>query len=169
MAGADDAGLVDHLTRLVNDVYVDAERGLWRDGATRTTAPELAALIRAGEIAVALRHDTIAGSVRMHDVADDVGEFGMLVAAPDQRGTGLGRELVAFAERRAREHGLRAMQLELLTPRVWDHPAKQVLRAWYRRIGYRPIRTGAIGDRYPHLADLLATPSDLTVYEKPLR
>jgi hypothetical protein len=36
-AAGDDAGLVDHLTRLVNDVYVDAERGLWRDGAARTT------------------------------------------------------------------------------------------------------------------------------------
>jgi hypothetical protein len=93
----------------------------------------------------------------------------MLVAAPDGRGTGVGRELVAFAERRARERGLRAMQLELLTPRGWDHPAKEVLKAWYGRIGYRPVRTGTIGGAYPHLAELLATPCDLTVYVKPLR
>jgi uncharacterized membrane-anchored protein len=52
-AAVNDAGLVDHLTGLVNDVYATAESGLWRNGATRTTASELAELIRAGEIAVA--------------------------------------------------------------------------------------------------------------------
>ena len=54
-AVADDARLVDQLTGLVNDVYATAESGLWRDGTTRTTASELAELIRAGEIAVAAR------------------------------------------------------------------------------------------------------------------
>ena len=54
-AAVDDARLVDHLTGLINDVYEVAERGLWRDGATRTTASELAELIRAGQIAVATR------------------------------------------------------------------------------------------------------------------
>jgi hypothetical protein len=39
-AAGDDARLVDWLTRLINDVYAVAERGLWRDGATRTTASE---------------------------------------------------------------------------------------------------------------------------------
>ena len=45
---ADDAGLVKRLTDLVNEVYDTAERGLWREGATRTTTGELAALIREG-------------------------------------------------------------------------------------------------------------------------
>ena len=85
---------------------------------------------------------SIVGSVRVHDVADDASEFGMLVAAPDQRGTGIGRALLDFAERRSRERGLRAMQLELLVPRGWRHPSKEFLRAWYGRRGYRLIRTG---------------------------
>jgi hypothetical protein len=36
-AASRDAGLVEELTGLINDVYATAERGLWRDGATRTT------------------------------------------------------------------------------------------------------------------------------------
>jgi hypothetical protein len=48
-----DARLVERLTGLINGVYATAERGLWRDGATRTTAPELAELIAAHQIAVA--------------------------------------------------------------------------------------------------------------------
>ena len=48
-------GLVDHLTRLINEVFRTAESGLWRDGATRTTASELTELIAARQIAVAWR------------------------------------------------------------------------------------------------------------------
>jgi GNAT superfamily N-acetyltransferase len=168
-ADSRDARLVDHVTSLVNHVYATAESGLWRDGAPRTTAAELAELIRAEQIAVATRHGQIAGSVRLHDVADDLSEFGMLVAAPDHRGTGVGRALVAFAEEHSRERGLRAIQLELLVPRAWRHPSKEFLKAWYGRLGYRPVRTGSIDDAHPHLAPLLATPCDLDVYEKPLR
>ena len=67
----------------------------------------------------------------------------MLVAAPEQRGTGVGRALVDFAERHSRERGLRAIQLELLVPRAWRHPSKEFLKAWYGRSGYRLIRTTA--------------------------
>jgi GNAT superfamily N-acetyltransferase len=168
-ADSRDARLVDQVTSLVNDVYASAESGLWRDGAPRTTAAELAELIRAEQIAVATRHGQIAGSVRLHDVAEDLSEFGMLVAAPDHRGTGVGRALVAFAEEHSRERGLRAIQLELLVPRAWRHPSKEFLKAWYGRLGYRPVRTGSIDDAHPHLAPLLATPCDLDVYEKPLQ
>ena len=60
------------------------------------------------------------------------------------------------------------MQLELLVPRAWSHPAKVFLDDWYTRIGYRPVRTGTVQESYPHLAPLLATPCDLVVYHKPL-
>src|SRR3954463_11676919 len=160
-ADSRDARLVERLADLINRVYAVAEEGLWVDGAMRTTPDELAELIAAGEVAVARRDGEIAGSVRIRDVADDASEFGMLVAGFEQRGTGVGRALVEFAERRTRERGRRAMQLELLVPREWAHPSKELLKAWYGRIGYRVIRTGSMSDAYPHLAPLLATPCDL--------
>jgi GNAT superfamily N-acetyltransferase len=168
-ADSRDTRLVDQLAGLINDVYEVAESGLWCDGATRTTASELAELIRAQQIAVATRPDQIAGAVRIHDVGDDASEFGMLVSAPEHRSTGVGRALVAFAEQRSRERGLRAIQLELLLPRTWQHPSKEFLKAWYGRIGYRQVRTTSIDDAHAHLAPLLATPCDLAVYEKPLQ
>jgi GNAT superfamily N-acetyltransferase len=164
-----DARLVDELTGLINRVYATAESGLWRDGTTRTTADELAELIAARQIAVADRDGQLAGAVRIHDVADDASEFGMLVAAPDQRGTGVGRALLAFAERHSRERGLRAIQLELLVPRTWRHPSKEFLKAWYGRRGYQLIRTTTIDEAHPHLTPLLATPCHVEVREKPLQ
>jgi len=118
---------------------------------------------------VAARDGRIAGAVRIHDVAADTSEFGMLASAPDQRGHGVGGALIGFAERRAGERGLRAMRLELLVPRAWRHPSKEFLKAWYGRLGYRLVRTTQLDDGHPHLAPLLATPCDLEVHEKPLR
>ncbi|HEY6691399.1 MAG TPA: GNAT family N-acetyltransferase [Solirubrobacteraceae bacterium] len=167
-AAGGDAGLVEQLTDLINGVYATAEHGLWRDGATRTTPSELAGLIEAREIAVATVGGRLVGAVRVQAISDATGEFGMLVADPEYRGIGVGRALIAFAERHSRDRGLRAMQLELLVPRTWRHPSKVFLDDWYRRIGYRVIRTISLDDMYAELSPLLATPCELVVYEKPL-
>lgn len=163
-----DTGLANEIAGLVNRVYAEAEAGLWVDGASRTTEAEVAGLIDAGEIAVAQTEDRVVGSVRIQQLDDGLGEFGMLVAAPDQRGTGLGRELVRFAEQWARSHGLAAMQLELLVPRTWKHPVKEFLRGWYTRIGYQVVRTGDLNADFPHLVPHLACPCDFLIFRKDL-
>lgn len=167
---ADDAALVERLTGLVNEVYAASETGLWNDGASRTTAAEIAGFVRAGEIAVArLGPDgEVVGCARIQRWDDTTGEFGMLAANPDHRGAGVGRALVRFAEERSRGEGRSTMRLELLVPRTWTHPAKAFLAQWYERSGYRVIRRGTIDEDYPHLAPLLATPCDFLIWHKQL-
>jgi len=167
-AAAPDGGLVGEIADLVNRVYAVAEAGLWVDGALRTTAAEMAQLVADGEIAVARSDGRLVGGVRIQLLDGGVGEFGMLVAAPDRRGEGIGRELIGFAEGLSRGRGCTVMQLELLVPRAWTHPTKEFLHAWYTRIGYRPVRSGAIDESYPHLAPLLATPCAFVIYHKRL-
>jgi GNAT superfamily N-acetyltransferase len=167
-AAAADADLVAQLTDLVNRVYATAEAGLWVDGATRTTPAEMAQLIAAGEIALARVDGDVVGSVRLRHLDSGAGELGMLVADPDRRNEGIGRDLVRFAEGLTRQRGLAVMQLELLVPREWTHPTKELLHAWYTRIGYRPVRTGCIDESHPQLAPLLATPCDFVIYHKEL-
>jgi GNAT superfamily N-acetyltransferase len=165
---SDDGSVVEQVSKLVNTVYRTAESGMWRDGTTRTTPAEVATLIDAGQIAVVIRSGLIVGSIYMHDIAHDATEFGMLAADPDHRGTGIGRALVDFAESAARRRGHRAMQLELLVPREWQHPSKEFLKAWYGRRGYRVVRTTTLDADHPSLAPLLVTPCDFWVYEKSL-
>jgi GNAT superfamily N-acetyltransferase len=162
------SGDAEPLAALINRVYADAERGLWREGAARTDEVSVAGLIKAGELAVARPDGAIAGCVRLQVLSPGLGEFGMLVAAPEQRGRGVGRELVAFAEQWARGLELSRMQLELLVPRGWDHPVKEFLRAWYTRIGYRQVRTARLDEAYPELLPLLATPCDFLIFHKDL-
>ncbi len=165
---ATDIGLVAEITDLVNRVYVVAEEGLWVDGATRTTEHEMATLIRTEQVAVARSDGRLAGAVRVQQLDSGEAEFGMLVAAPEQRGTGIGRELVHFAEHWGRARDRTSMQLELLVPRTWSHPVKEFLRDWYTRTGYRVVRTGSLDEAYPELVAQLATPCDFVVYQKDL-
>ncbi|WP_232534892.1 GNAT family N-acetyltransferase [Nocardia terpenica] len=167
---AGDTALVAELTDLVNRVYEVAEEGLWRDGASRTTTSELAGMIADGTVAVARDgDDRVVGAARIQQLADGIGEFGMLVCAPEQRGTGIGRALVDFAERHCVEQGARTVQLELLVPRGWAHPVKEFLRGWYLRLGYVLERKGELEEDYPHLVPLLATPCDFLIFHKPVR
>jgi len=165
---ADDAALVAAITELINGVYVIAEAGLWVDGARRTDAREIAELIRWEELVVARIGGRLVGVVRVHALDAGTAEFGMLAADPARRGVGIGRALVAFAEGWAAERGFARMQLELLVPTSWQHPSKQLLHDWYSRIGYRVVKTGALGELYPELEPLLATTCDLVVYRKAL-
>ena len=167
-AAASDAALAREVAELVNRVYTTAEEGLWIEGATRTTAAETAGMIADGQIAVARMDGVMVGAVRIQELDARTGELGMLVADPDRRGVGIGRDLITFAEQLSRQRGHVVMELEVLVPREWKHPTKEFLHAWYTRIGYRPVRSGTIDERYPHLAPLLATPCDFVIYHKKL-
>jgi GNAT superfamily N-acetyltransferase len=154
---AGDGAAVAALTRLVNDAYALGEVGLWLDGAARVVSEEMAGLIRDGEVAVATAGGRLAGCVRVQQLDERTGELGMLAATSDHRGTGIGRRLVAYAEELSAGRGLDTMQLELLVP-----------TGWHTRLGYRVVRRGSLGDDYPHLVPLLATPCDLRIYHRPL-
>lgn len=165
---ADDVALTTELADLINGVYAVAEDGLWLDGAARTTVELVTELVRAGQIAVAQVAGRIVGCVRVQLLGDGVGEFGMLAVMSNRRGTGVGRELVRFAERTAKRERCDTMQLEVLVPRDWSHPSKEFLTDWYARSGYKLARVGAIEESYPDLAPLLATPCDYMIYRKTL-
>jgi GNAT superfamily N-acetyltransferase len=166
-AGSEDP-VMAQLADLINQVYAVAEDGLWLTGAHRTTVEEVVSLTKAGQIAVARLAGRIVGCVRVQALDGDTGEFGMLAADPAHRGTGIGRELVRFAEQKCRADGHTAMQLEILVPRTWSHPSKEFLIGWYTRIGYRVLRSETIDKTYPELASLLATTCDFVLYSKDL-
>lgn len=167
-SAASDAVLVMALTDLINEVYVVAEKGLWGDGATRTTREETVALIRAEQIVVARLGGSLVGGIRVRRLNAETAEFGMLAADPAHRGIGVGRELVRHAEQWGREQGCTRMQLELLKPRGWSHPSKEFLAEWYGRMGYEVMGAGTAEETYPDLAPLLAVPCDFVICRKDL-
>lgn len=166
---ADDERLVSELVRLINSAYAAGEAGLWLEGAPRTDDAEIAAAIRGEGMLVATVEGRIVGCGGLRPVDTTTTDLGLVSAAPEVQGSGVGRQLLQTAEGLARERGTATMQLQLLVPRDGTHPAKERLRQWYLRLGYRIERSVPFEEAVPHAAPSLATPCDILVFRKPFR
>ncbi|KAI0458615.1 hypothetical protein F5B21DRAFT_399204 [Xylaria acuta] len=205
---ASDGALVANLTRLVNGVYGEAEGTIYKTAFERTSAPQIEAYLRAGELAVAFLRSTdddddddddddgnhekvdsrssapegittptprgkklvvVVGCVFVKKLSPTTGGFGMLAVDPTYRGTGLGRDLVRFAEERCRRDlGLAVVRLELLVPMHFEHVGKARLQAWYTRLGYVMTGLHDFGETHPRLNAALAGPTEYRIFEKRL-
>ena len=165
---ARDEVLVDGLVRVVNAAYAIGEAGLWLEGTKRTGPGEIAEAIRGSGILAATAEDGVVGCAYVRPLEPGMADLGLVSAAPERWGSGVGRELVRSAEVLMRSRGVTTMQLELLVPKEWVHPEKERLRAWYTRLGYRIVRPAPFEQVAAHLAPQLATPCEFLIFRKPL-
>jgi GNAT superfamily N-acetyltransferase len=169
---AENADLVDFITKSINAIYLSAEADFWKDAFIRTNPGQVQDFIRSGLLALAWRAHSdqsnpqdIIGCVY---VKHSTGEFGMLCCDPKARGTGVGRKLLQFAEDDVRREGGRVMRLEVLQGKRWTHEFKQRLEDWYMRNGYVLERVEEFDVKFPELATLLARPAVARCYRKEL-
>jgi GNAT superfamily N-acetyltransferase len=154
---------VAEVVRIINAAYDRGEAGIWQPGWRRTEREPVEQEVAAGEIVVARDGGGVVGSVRVRRIADDTAEFGLLAVDGGALGRGVGRALIAYAER---IFPVASMELELLVPHA-PHAHKQRLHEWYSRLGYREYRRRDFAAVY--VAELLAGPADLVSYRKTLR
>ncbi len=164
---ARDEAFVAEVADLINAAYAVGEAGLWVEGTKRTGPAEMAEAIRSGGVLAAAREDELVGCAYVRPLEPGTADLGLVSAALDQWGTGVGRELVGSAEDLVRSRGVTTMQLELLVPIGSVHPEKERLRGWYTRLGYRVIRSAPFEDLAPaRLATRLAVPCEFLVFRK---
>jgi GNAT superfamily N-acetyltransferase len=165
---AGDTLLVGELVRVVNSAYAVGEAGLWLEGTARTAPDEIATAIRSGGMLAATLEGRLVGCAYVRPLDAATADLGLISAAPDRWGSGIGRELVRYAEELMRSRGMTTMQLELLVPKGWVHPHKKRLRSWYTCLGYQIIRSAPFEHVAAHLASRLAAPCEFLIFRKPL-
>jgi GNAT superfamily N-acetyltransferase len=165
---AGDEALVEALARIVNAAYEVGEAGLWLEGSTRVAPSEIAAAIRGGGMLAATLDGRLVGCAYVRPLEEGMADLGLISAAPEQWGSGIGRDLVGAAEQLMRARGVRTMQLELLVPKGWVHPEKDRLCRWYTRLGYRVVRSARFEQVAAHLASRLAVPCEFLIFHKTL-
>jgi ribosomal protein S18 acetylase RimI-like enzyme len=132
------------LTDLVNRAY--AIEVFFVDGP-RTTADEIATLIRAGELLVLDHAGGLGAAVLVRGPGEPDGAglagsspggssayFGMLSVVPELQGRGLGRQIVQLVEATAEAAGATSMRLRVINLR-------DELVRWYHSLGYRELAT----------------------------
>ena len=103
-------------------------------GGSRVTVDQVAAWIVQSpqSMLVARESGQLIGSVHLTNLRRDVGEISLLAIRPSRQDGGLGRVLLAAAERHLVNHwNCRIAELTVLSPRP-------ELESWYERRGYRP-------------------------------
>lgn len=158
----------NRLHSLINQVYSEAEDGMWLENSSRVTKEEVQEMLENKELILAISDDKIVGSLKKLVIDPTTCEFGILVADKTYRGQKIGSSLVNTFESWATNVGYKTLQLTLLTPRDWKQPSKEFLKKWYSRIGYTPERPESFNQRYPHRAHEMATKCDFTVWKKEL-
>ena len=157
---------IERIVELVNDVYNDAENGMWKINDGRVNNQIARKLLEEKKLILAEIDDKIVGSLLYNPMKNETCEFGMLVADRLYRSKGIGSALVTTIETWALNNGFNTMRLELLTPRTWDHPSKEFLKDWYTRLGYKPQHTVPFEEKYPSRINDMATECDFTVWLK---
>ncbi|MFI6982304.1 GNAT family N-acetyltransferase [Embleya sp. NPDC050154] len=139
-----DASHIPALVELVESAYRgDESRRGWTTEASllegqRTDADAVAAVVDGADSVmwIAERDGVLLGCCQLERRADSVAYFGMFAIRPGRQGGGLGRSLLAEAERVAvRLWGAERMQMTVIRQR-------EELIAWYERRGF--ARTGVL-------------------------
>jgi ribosomal protein S18 acetylase RimI-like enzyme len=163
---------ISRLVEMINEAYDKSEHGMWKVEGFRTDRKEVEDLVTSGRLLVAKGGppggESICGCVKIDQIDDSTGGLGMLVVDSQSQGQGLGRKLVEAAEERAQRQGHRQMQLEVLAPKTWKHPSKEISKAWYARMGYAPQSTRCFEEDHPKVIPILATKCDFTIWKKTL-
>jgi ribosomal protein S18 acetylase RimI-like enzyme len=165
---ASSESLASEVAEIINAAYAVGEDGLWVEGTTRTDPEKVAGMIRSGGVLVAMRDGEVVGCASVRPLDASTAELGFISSRPENWGGGIGRQLVRGAEELMRSRGATEMQLELLVPKEGVHPAKERLRDWYERLGYRVVRTAPFEEIATHPADDLAKPCEFLIFRKPL-
>lgn len=161
---------VDRIVALVNDAYRGASKtpgwthetelltGLRVDAASVT-----AMLAPADSTVLVMRHERrVAGCVALERLDDDTWYLSMLAVDPERQADGVGKAIMAGAERFAHERGGQRMKISVINLR-------EPLIAWYERQGY--VRTGSV-EPFPYGDPTVGTPLRddlaLVILNKPL-
>jgi ribosomal protein S18 acetylase RimI-like enzyme len=132
-ARLEDAAVIGDLVRVSYAKYVER---LGREPAPMLE--DYAALIEAGEVWVLVEGEEVLGVLVMRGAEDHLFVDNVAVA-PGHQGRGLGRELVAFAEQKARREGLGEIRL-YTNEKMWENLAV------YEKLGFEETGRGLDGD-----------------------
>ncbi|GAM89570.1 hypothetical protein ANO11243_076090 [Dothideomycetidae sp. 11243] len=153
-----DPQVISCCVKIINDVYREAEEGIWRPGIVRMDEPEMKRWCDANEVCVAVTNSDnqqlkIVGVMRVRKLSEREVEFGPLAVLPAHRRGGLGRRLVEYAENLAKSTGAGRTSMRMLIPRTRPHEGKQVLRKWYEAQGYRFVQQKPVAPSMEHRYD----------------
>lgn len=156
------------LISMVNDVYYSSEREFWTEGYYRLTDSDFDNYLSNNWLYVYVDGTGLIGCVLLKQEEPKVSSFSMLVCHPNHRKKGIGNQLVNFVTDTSIKRGNTTMNLEILSPKHWEHKEKVFLKRWYTDMGYKLIREVDFKDYYPDHMAFMRCELIFSLYKKKL-
>ena len=137
---------LDRAYEILIYAYAQTEIEIWGENYSRISRNEYEDLIQKGEVYFSFDGNSVNGCIQISSVDDTTFSFGLLAVDFNQKGKGIGRELIAFVENVARNNGGEKMILEILKPAKIEVEFKNILHKWYTRLGYQYEETKSFLD-----------------------
>ena len=144
---------VDSIVRLINTAFLVEQFFIERD---RTNAETIRDLMKKGKFLLVEEGPNLVASVYV-ELRGERGYFGMLSVEPSRQRLGVGRQLIAAAEKYFRDAKCNFCDLKIVNVRTELHTL-------YRRLGYEETGTAAYDDPVP-----TKMPVHFIAMSKPLR
>lgn len=158
----------ERLFNIIRIAYAETEKEVWGEGYVRMSREELKQHIETDQILIALINGEIVGGIRYYEKSPRSWTFGLLGAAFEHKGKGVGRALIQEAENRAMAKGAKEMDIEILRATSIETEFKTQLAQWYQRLGYEFSGTKGVMEVYdnPEKWAKLVNPSHFDCYLK---
>ncbi|MEM9719847.1 MAG: GNAT family N-acetyltransferase [Bacteroidota bacterium] len=156
------------LTQLINEAYALTEGPMFRENYVRTNAGEIEKKFEKHTLLGAWVKEVIVGGVYVEKLTDGISTFGMLAVDPAYMGLGIGKQLVQAAEERSLELGCSHMKIEIVRSHKISMPHKDVLHAWYQRMGYEFLGESSIESIYPNIIPDIIHEGVIQLFQKSL-
>ena len=184
-----------HTTAIINTAYSAPATTLLKPHNPRTNTTEVQTWLESGNFYLAFpappNNDNTTshsppqqvdpvpvGTIRLTPLTPQISEIGILTVDPDFRSSGLGRELIAFAEGLAVKDGVGRVRIEVPAPRTnaqglavvssGKKKKRKYLRAWYEGLGYEFVGKRTLGESVPGLVQAFEEEVEILVLEKGL-
>lgn len=129
---------VDAIVRVINTAFLVEQFFIERD---RTTPETVRSLLKSGKFLLAEDGSNLVACIYV-ELRGEHGYFGMLSVGPSYQRMGVGRQLVAAAEKYFRDAGCRFSDLKIVNVRT-------KLQILYRQLGYFETGTAPYDDPTP--------------------
>lgn len=159
------------LYEIIIIAYRETEKEVWGENYVRITLEEFKELIKLGEILIARnKENKVVGGIRCFHLREKTWSFSLLGADFNEKGKGIGRELIKAVEERAKANDGDTVNIEILRAKDIDTEFKLRLSSWYQRLGYEYVKAVDVFEVYdnPEKWARLVNHSVFDCYQKTL-
>jgi N-acetylglutamate synthase-like GNAT family acetyltransferase len=139
----------DFIKTNADQVYSKIEKEFWKKNYYRISKNECLNLIKEKKLYVLSNLNEILGFVTITKINSKTLTFSMLTVIEKYHHRGYGNILITYVIDKAYSEKVETIFIEILCAKKWKHDQKEVLIKWYKKNGFKYLKSFSFESLYP--------------------